>query len=362
MDLTEHITQIQENIRRGRFINEAAVSQGIVMRLLSALNWPTYDTDIVAPEYTVESRRVDFALCHPTTHKAIVFIEVKRVGQGEGAEKQLFDYAFVIGVPLAILTDGQEWHIFLPGEQGYYQERRVYKLDLLDRAAADSAARIARYLDYNAVCSGKALEAARQDYHNVTREREIRTTLPIAFARLIEEQDEGLIELLAEKVESLCGYKPEPDTVTEFLASGVPTNVKSIVKPQPVTSPSVKPGKSKSQVEPTQDYGFTLLGQSFPAKNPTDVYFKVFEELARRDATFLPRFAALPQHGRKRRYLAQTPEELYPGQPELSDAAHQLTSGWWLGTNYSTSSKKKIIQLACQVAGLQFDTDLKVKL
>ena len=254
MDLTEHITQIQDNIRHGRFINEASVSQGIVMRLLNALNWPAYDTDIVAPEFTVEGKRVDFALCHPTTHKPIVFIEVKRVGQSEGAEKQLFEYAFVIGVPLAILTDGQEWHIFLPGEQGHYQERRVYKLDLLDRPAADSAARLTRYLDYESVSSGKALEAARKDYHNVTREREIRTNLPIAFARLIEEQDDGLIELLADRVENLCGYRPNPDTVTEFLASGVPTNIKAIVKPQPMITP-----RPKTPDESTKEYGFTLL-------------------------------------------------------------------------------------------------------
>ena len=357
MDLTEHITQIQDNIRRGRFANEAAVSQGIVMRLLHALNWPAYDTDVVAPEYTVEGRRVDFALCHPTTHKPLIFVEVKRVGQSEGAEKQLFEYAFVVGVPLAILTDGQQWHIFLPGEQGYYQERRVYKLDLLDRPAADSATRLARYLDYEAVCNGKALEAARRDYHNVTREREIHTNLPIAFARLIEEQDEGLIELLADKVENICGYRPDPDIVTEFLAGDVPTNIKAIIKPKP-------PVRSQAKVnnKSRQECGFTLFGHFLPARNPTDVYFQVFEELAKRDSTFLPRFAALPKHGKKRRYLAQTPEELYPGQPDLTSAAHQLTSGWWLGTNYSTSSKKKIIQLACQVAGVQFDVDLKVNM
>jgi len=357
MDLAEHIIQIQDNIRRGRFVNEAAVSQGIVMRLLQALEWPAYDTDIVAPEFTIEGKRVDFALCHPSTHKPLVFIEVKRVGQGEGAEKQLFEYAFVLGVPLAILTDGQEWHVFLPGEQGHYQERRVYKLDLLDRSPTESAARLTRYLAYNAVCSGKALDAARKDYHNVTRDREIRANLPIAFARLIEEQDESLIELLADKVESLCGYKPEPDTVAEFLAREAPTNVTAVTKPQPTLVPSVKSAPGSAP-----EYGFTLLGQYFPAKNPTDVYFQIFEELAQRDATFLPRFAALPKHGKKRRYLAQTPEELYPGQPDLTSHSHQLSTGWWLGTNYSTSSKKKIVQLACQVAGLEFDVDLKLKL
>ncbi|EQD78280.1 Type I restriction enzyme R protein N terminal domain protein, partial [mine drainage metagenome] len=111
---------------------EASVQQGIVLRLLHALSWPSYDTQIVCPEYSLEGRRVDYALCHPPG-KPIAFVEVKQIGQSEGAERQLFEYAFHVGVPLAILTDGQEWNFFLPGEQGDYGERRVYKLDIVER-------------------------------------------------------------------------------------------------------------------------------------------------------------------------------------------------------------------------------------
>lgn len=55
MILENQITEIQTGIRKGRFINEAAVSQGIVLRLLGALSWPTFDTEMVSPEYTVEA-------------------------------------------------------------------------------------------------------------------------------------------------------------------------------------------------------------------------------------------------------------------------------------------------------------------
>jgi len=82
---------------------------------LHALGWPSYDTQIIIPEYSLEGRRVDFALCH-TTGKPIAFIEVNQLGQSEGAERQLFEYAFHKGIPVAILTDGQEWNFFLPGE------------------------------------------------------------------------------------------------------------------------------------------------------------------------------------------------------------------------------------------------------
>jgi len=65
MSLEEHVEEIRAGIRAGRFANEASVSQGIVLRLLHALSWPAYDTRIVCPEFALEGRRVDFALCHP---------------------------------------------------------------------------------------------------------------------------------------------------------------------------------------------------------------------------------------------------------------------------------------------------------
>lgn len=132
MDLEQHIKDIRASIAAGRFTNEAAVSQGIVLRLLSALSWPYYDTQIVRPEYSLEGRRVDYALCD-ASGRPVIFLEVKQIGKSEGAEKQLFEYAFHVGVPLAILTDGKEWNFFLPGEQGNYDERRVYKLDIVER-------------------------------------------------------------------------------------------------------------------------------------------------------------------------------------------------------------------------------------
>lgn len=360
MKIEEHIVEIVSSIRRGHFLNEASISQGVVLRLLNALGWPTYDTEIVAPEYTVENRRVDYALCHPS-NKPVVFVEVKRLGNNTGADRQLFEYAFYVGVPLAILTDGQEWHFFLPGEQGHYQDRRVYKLDLLEREVSESSERLKRYLGYHAIQSGKAIKAAQYDYRNVARGREIKRYLPLAFARLIEEQDEGLVELIADQVESLCGYKPELDQVAAFLAGDAFTNVRT-VNPDKGKQESAKPVVTNKQFLKGANYGFHLQGRWHPAKNPTELYFNVFEELTKRDATFLPRFAALPQHGRKRRYVAATREELYPGRLDLVEThSHRLSSGWWIGTNYSTGSKLKIIKLACEVAGLEFGRDLQVK-
>jgi hypothetical protein len=366
MTLESHIEDIRSGIKVGRFANEASVSQGIVLRLLHALGWPAYDTQIIIPEYSLEGRRVDFALCHPAS-KPVAFIEVKQLGQSEGAERQLFEYAFHRGIPLAILTDGQEWNFFLPGEQGNYGERRVYKLDIVERDLAECALRLNRYLKHDAVVSGAAIADARSDYKNVSRERQIIATLPQAWARLVEDEDELLLELVADRVESLCGFKPDPDTVAAFLrvrATQSPAmhsiaNVSPpAVRPRPVSSPSTSPvQKTPSAV------GFTFDGQFHPARNARDTMTSIFETFAQRDPSFFERFATLPKHGRTRRYLSRSRDELYPGRPDLvHDHSVQISSGWWVSTNHSRKSIAQIIEMACNVMRLKYGQDVRVEL
>src|SRR5260370_18092233 len=101
--LKRDVEDIRDAIKVGRFTNEAAVCQGIFLRLLHALSWPTYDTQIVFPEYSVEGRREDFAPCHPA-RKPLALIEVRHIGQSDRpAERHLFEYPFHQGTPTALL-------------------------------------------------------------------------------------------------------------------------------------------------------------------------------------------------------------------------------------------------------------------
>ncbi len=367
MDLSQHIEEIRIGIKEGRFSNEASVSQGIVLRLLSALGWPTWDTEIVCPEYGLEGRRVDFALCDPPA-KPKMFIEVKQVGQSDGAERQLFEYAFHRGVPSAILTDGREWHFFLPAEAGDYRERRVYKLDLIERENEECVRRLERYLKYKAVKSGEALSAARQDYRDITREREIRDVLPQAWQKIVEEEDELLIELLAERVESLCGYKPDPDTVAHFLTTSVALrdtfSPSQMPPPKNFTHPVFKPMRPIAQPSGgVSGVGFMFKDQFTSCRNARDVLVSVIELLSNKDQRFINRFASLPKHGRTRRYVARERSDLYPGRPDLAkEHSHQLKSGYWVGINISKKQVERIVTMACEVAELTFDVDLKINL
>ena len=361
MSLHADIDDIKSGLKAGRYKNEAAVSQGIILRLLNTTGWPIFDSSQVIPEFSVGAGRVDYALCH-LPGKPIILIESKDIGDAQGAERQLFEYAFHQGIPMAILTDGQEWSFFLPGEQGAYHERCVYKLDLSARSTEECCRIFERYLKHSEVIAGTAFANARDDYKNVSKKRQIETTLPQAWMQLLKEQDEMLVELIADKVESLCGFKPEPDAVRRFLDA-----VLRSAPTLPLAQGSIQPPKPSTPIVPAangddDDFsGFIYRGQQYREATAIDTMFKVFDVLSQGDAAFFDRLASLPKHGRKRRYLAQNKMDLYPGRPDLCQQySRQRFGGWWIGTNYSRSSIRHAIELACEVAGVRYGTDLKL--
>lgn len=363
MKLAKHIQKLREDLRKGKFTSEAAVSQGILLPTLHVLGWPVFDTSIVTPEYTVEGRRVDYALCNPP-NRPYVFIEVKKIGLSDDADRQLFEYAFHLGVPIAILTNGQEWSFYLPGEQGRYDERRVYKLDILERDISEAEQKLKAYLSYENICSGKALESARADYKNVARERIIKANLPKAWEALIKEQDSLLMELLAEKVEDICGYKPDLDTCSNFLKNQVASSsiVQSITEEKPLSPSQLTSQKSVRGTSHLSSFSFVYNGKEITARSARDLMIKIFKLLQEEDSTFFERFASR-KHGRKRRYLAQDKYELYPGRPDFAEKhSIEVTPGWWLATRYCRKGIKHIIDLALEVAGPRFKQSIKVNL
>jgi len=337
MSIENHIADIQENLKNSKYPNEQSISQGIVLRLLSALGWPVYDTQIVIPEYSIQGRRVDFALCNHK-NKPVIFIEVKQPGNMLGADKQLFEYAFHAGVPLAIVTDGKEWHFYLPAEVGSYDDRRVYKLDLIERDVQESAYRLERYIGYKNVVDGKALENAREDYKNVKKTREAKANIPIAWDKLLDDKDDILVDVISEKVESLCGFKPTQNQVLEYLSSLQQeiTTIPIYQGPQ-VTDPKLQvclPGtgkrKPKSSVREKIKVIFpdgTVIYRSKVADTMVEVIQRIGIENVRRLNIQMSGFPIISNQKHK--------QETYNWS--------EVKPGWYLCTH--TSTNKKLSQL-----------------
>jgi len=364
MSLETVLTDIIARLRQGRFHNEQAISQGIVLRVLQELDWDIYDTTLVWPEFQTGEGRADFALCHPPS-KPADFIEVKPPGKAEDGVRQALEYAFHTGVPFIVLTDGKTWSFYLPAEQGSYEDRRVYKLDLFERPPTEAAETLRRYLARERVESGEALEAARKEYRSRNRRTQACAAIPEAWRELVEKGNEDLVDMLASAVESKAGVRPDDNDVAEFLAGlGRPVTVEtSRDKTAPPTSPGThRAVASRTGGESTRSGKLILRGKAYPYHNAKDAMVIVLRELAKGDPTFLERCSQHPDaQGRKRRYIARTPEELYPDREDLREMREELPGGWLVATNLNNVLKRTIIRLATEVAGLNFGKDVMVE-
>ncbi len=350
----EILTNIITRLREGRFPNEQAISQGIVLPLLQELGWDIWDTNVVWPEFQTGEGRVDFALCHPQS-KPAVFIEVKQPGGAEGGVRQALEYAFHTGVPFIVLTDGRTWSFYLPAEQGSYEDRRVYMLDLFEREAVQAVETLKKYLSITRVKSGKALDSARKEYRSRNRHLAARNAIPASWKELLEKGDELLIELIADTVESKVGVRPEEDDIIAFLLG-------QLNKPAMITTPTTRPRPVSSEERSMRHGTLVIKGETLRYVNAKEAMVIILRELARADPSFLQRCSQRSEfNGRKRRYIAQSVDDLYPDRPDLRRCNEQLPGGWYVATNLNNQLKKSIIKAASEVAGLTYGSNISVE-
>ena len=346
MTLKEHIDDIRDRLEKGEFPNEAAVCDDIVRRLVHELGWPRFQSQIVYPQSPVEGGKVDFALCHPPSEPC-VFIEVKQVGNIEGAEEQLFRYAFRRGVPIAILTDGQKWRFFYPIGQGDYRERKVHEMDLTEGDSEESAKRLERYLNYEAICTGEAAKAIEEDYRNVSRQRQVATRLPEAWNKLVEEADEFLLDVVAEKVETLCGYKPTDEQVLGFL-KGLEIRKTG---PESTDLPTISPTQpTLHRKPPTRNARQTRLRVTMPDGNviehpkAIDTWIEVILKLG-------PDRVLKVDGGQ----IISTSPNFRGRRPEVQ---HEQ---YYIAKDYSTSRKKELLERIAEHLGVQLKVEIVAK-
>ena len=122
---------------------------------------------------------------------------------------------------------------------------------------------------------------------------------------------------------------------------------------QPSPSPPIE--LAKSQIS------YTFRGTRKNFSTAIDVLHSIIEEFAQIDSSFLQKFVSR-KHGRQRRYISSNKDDLYPGRPDLSRQSRQLSNGWWIGTNYNKMTIARIIELACDVEGVHYGSELTAEL
>lgn len=358
VQLTEHIVDIRERLKQGEYDSEAAVSNGVVKRLLEAVGWPRYDQQVVRPEFPIgkgATRWVDFALCDPPG-TARVLIEVKKVGEIDTkAETQLFEYcnSEEIRVKVAVLTDGFTWRFYFPYGVGAHKDRLFHELNLLEEDEPMNIGHALKlYLDFDAVKSGEAIRRSESAYKEFQSRRELKWV----WGKLLSEPDSRLIRLVRTKFKEERLERPQKEQVVNFL-------VKQASKGLPASREPVSSDVSAGVEGAASSPYFRLDGKTTNFGTAKEVFVGVFREFARRDSNFCERYASTQKTGGKRLELARRAEDLYPPGSKLArtDAIH-LNGGWWIATHLSNELKEQRIQRACDVAGVKFGRDLILSL
>ena len=215
-ELTAHIARLAESdFSRS---SEQDTRERAVNPVIGALRWNVFDPNEVDREYSVRGGRVDY--CLRAQERNLVLIEVKRAGTDLSEpqhQEQLLRYAFDEGVPLAALTDGLVWSLYLPRAGVNWEQRRFFRIDFREQRPADTASALYRFLNRNGVVSGEAQEEAKQEFESQERDRRVREALQDAWQRVLGDPDSLLRDLLAEAVQEIAGHQPDQDMIADFL-------------------------------------------------------------------------------------------------------------------------------------------------
>ena len=219
--------------------SEQATREMAVNPVIGALGWDTFNPEEVAREYSVRGGRVDYCLRGQMSN--LVLIEVKRSGTELGEhQEQLLRYAFDEGVPLAVLTDGLVWWLYLPMAGGSWEQRRFFRTNLREQHSGDAAAAIYRFLNREGLIGGEALEEAKREFKSQERDRLVRVALQEAWRQVLGDPQGLLRDLLAETVSEISGHVPDQGEITEFL--------------QGVSARGSAEGESSVRPPPNKDY------------------------------------------------------------------------------------------------------------
>jgi predicted type IV restriction endonuclease len=369
--MLELIERIRERLAQAAYANEAAISHGVVTPILNALGWDSADPRQVVPEFSVQRGRIDFAL-FGLGPRPCVFIEVKGIGRAMDGDRQLFEYAFHQGVPLCVLTDGREWSFYVPSGQGSYDDRRVYRLQLDDRDDTECERILIRYLARERVRDGSAFEDAQRDYRDAAGRREAIAALPRAWTDLLAESEELLLDIVIDKAEALCGFKPAAADVLAFLRRLRPAEIpisdrKRAAQPPAPTAPTPIAVVETALIpaEPSADptertISFTLFGQNRTCPTASAALVEVLTAIGARDHARIEDLATAVR-GRSRNLIARTVAEINPPRPDLAKAV-EFAPGWLIGLNISNREKMAIIRTACELYGLRMPEDVDIRL
>lgn len=307
--LEDFLSRMRED--RTPIRSEQATRQGVILPMLGRLGWDRDNVHEVFPEFPVGDGWVDY--CLKVGERNAVFIEVKPPSERlEQHEKQLLDYAFRYGVGIAALSNGLSWWLYLPLLQGEWNQRKFFTIDIQQQDVETAARHFRQFLGRDVIADGSAMKSAEAVYTSREKARLISQTIPRAWKMLCQEPETLLVDLLVEKVEGLCGHKPEEESVKEFLkrlTSGAETGPE-ISKPE--DKPHALRRNNEKRVEPSPSpitnkkaVAYTFKGKRQAVSTFKDILIGLCLDLYELHPADFDRVLTLK--GRRREYFKRDP-------------------------------------------------------
>ena len=283
--------------------NEQATITQIIVPILIDLGWDVYDDsgrEEVKPEYWVGGRKeggkVDIALFED--NRCVCVVEAKRPGVNLiKPVDQVLRYAYYEGVTFCALTDGLEWRLYLPREDGRPEERQFVRLRLREDPVERIANDLERFLSRSTVVSGEAENDAATTLKQLREKSDIDRRLPEIWYQMLTEPDRELVTWVEKRISDMHGFRLSTEQVAKIIAATTTPSQSNYSSNPASPEVSAKQG-SKRQID------YTLFGVSKPWRSGIGMWVDVVEQVySRHERDFLEKAERLRLSPGSRRVL-----------------------------------------------------------
>ncbi len=172
-ELANIISALRQGNEWRSYIEQEAIRR-IIIPILREVDWPLSDPSQVARPFRTDPGLVDFALLRDSLPE--LFIEAKQPSDRlANHEYQLFNYCFEFVVPMAALTNGVCWWLYLPMHRSNWRERRFMEIDLLSGSPEENAEALTKWLCPTSVFSNDSIKEATELLNQKKRGRRNRS-------------------------------------------------------------------------------------------------------------------------------------------------------------------------------------------
>ena len=287
-------------------LNETAMKQAVVLRVLDAAGWSAFDLSEVEPDFQVGSARVDYALKSGFSGRQRgsatprVLVEVKSLSENldsERHQRRLMTHCSRAEVELGLLTNGLRWLFFLWSPGGGRPDDNFCEINILEDPEA-AAAELNNYLAKDKVANGQAVRSAERSLRERNRDELLRNSIVEGWQQVVRGLDEGLVELIATAAEQRTGTRPENRLIRRVLIENRAELLTSAVE----SDASVRSGGR------SRPSSFTFQSERHDVRSWPELLVGVCSVMRERHPNEFEKILEIG--GRKNRYFSRNADEL----------------------------------------------------